>query len=475
MRVPFFVAVITVVTALGIAPVEAQQADTVTGVPVRGGLVSLHDLSGSLESLVARVRPAVVQIFTTGYGMVDDDESGNTSNLISKQRATGSGVILSADGYIVTNSHVVLGARRIQVKLEGETVGPNAARRSMEAKVVGMDRETDLAVLKIARTGLPHLALGDSAALKQGQLVMAFGNPLGLEGSVTMGVVSSTSRQLKPDDWMTYIQTDAPINPGNSGGPLVDSDAHVVGLNTFILTQSGGSEGIGFAVPSNIVNDTFNQIRKNGHVHHGQLGIYAQTITPAMARGLKLPRDWGVVVADVAPGGPADKAGIKIGDILATANGKTLEAVRQLELVVYRHPINEKITLEIIRGAQTLTIDTPVIEREDDPMRFADMVDPDKNVIRRLGILGVEINEQLAALLPDLRREYGIVVAATLANSPNGESALQIGDVIYAANQVPAVSVDALRSTLNTLKSGDAVVLQIERDGRLMFITVELE
>lgn len=464
------------ICVLGSLPAKAQQGSVpVSGAPVRSGLVSLNDLSGSLEALVARVRPAVVQIYTVGYGLSEDDESGTATNTISKQRATGSGVVLSPDGYIVTNSHVVLGARRVQVKLEGSTAGPDAALRTLDAKIVGTDRETDLAVIKIAKAGLPYLALGDSEALKQGQLVMAFGNPLGLEGSVTMGVVSSTSRQMRPDDWMTYIQTDAPINPGNSGGPLVDTEGRVVGLNTFILTQSGGSEGIGFAVPSNVVGDVYRQIRKNGHVHRGQLGIFLQSITPDLAKGLKLPRDWGVVVSDVSPDSAAEKAGVKIGDIVATADAKPVETVRQLDLIVYRRRIHDTVTLGVIRGSQTLTIQTPVIESEDDPMRFADLANPSNNLVQRLGILGIEIDEKVAALLPDLRREYGVLVAAKVANPPNGDSGLEVGDVIYSVNQVPAVTLAALRGTLNELKSGDAAVLQIERDGRLMFVTVDFD
>ncbi|MEO7143485.1 MAG: trypsin-like peptidase domain-containing protein [Bryobacteraceae bacterium] len=472
MRVSLVFRFAVVAAALATVPACAQQ-------PAGSGLVSLHDLSGSLESLVSRVRPAVVQIFSAGYGPVDEHDggiSGNTSSVISRQRSTGSGVILSADGYIVTNSHVVANARRVQVKLEGEAAGPKAAQRTVDAKIVGMDRDTDLAVLKIEKTGLAHLELGNSRAIKQGQLVMAFGNPLGLEGSVTMGVVSSRSRQIKPDDWKTYIQTDAPINPGNSGGPLVDADGRVVGLNTFILSQSGGSEGIGFALPSNIVSDVYNQIRKDGHVHHGQLGIFAQTITPLLASGLKLPRDWGVVVSDVTPGSPAQKAGLQIGDILATADGQTLETVRQLELDVYRRPIDDRVTLGIIRNGATLSLQAPVIERDDDPMRFADMVNPERNLIPKLGILGVAIDEKLAGMLPDLRREYGVLVAAKLADGPNGgDGDLETGDVIYEVNQVPAVSVGALRSTLAALKTGQAAVLQVERNGQLMFIAIEIE
>src|SRR5205807_7150910 len=176
----------------------------------------------------------------------------------------------------------------------------------------------------------------------------AFGNPLGLEGSVSLGIVSSTARQIRPDDAMIYIQTDAPINPGNSGGPLVDSEGQVVGINTFILSQSGGSEGIGFAIPSNIVRNVIRQIKKDGHVHRGQIGLYAQTITPALASGLGLPQDWGVLVGDVTPHGPADTAGIKVGDIILSLNGKPMENARQLEVNVYRYPEDEKVSLEVL-------------------------------------------------------------------------------------------------------------------------------
>jgi serine protease Do len=201
------------------------------------------------------------------------------------------------------------------------TIAPSG--NMLEASVVGIDRETDLAVIRVDRSDLVPLPLGDSDSLHQGQLVMAFGNPLGLENSVSMGVVSSVARQIKPDDTMIYIQTDAPINPGNSGGPLVDADGRVMGLNTFILSQSGGSEGLGFAIPSNIVRNVYQQIRQEGHVHRSEIGVYAQTITPQMAAGLQLGQDWGVLLSDVNPGGPGDVAGLQPGDIVLSLNGKT--------------------------------------------------------------------------------------------------------------------------------------------------------
>jgi len=442
---------------------------------------ALHELSASLEALAHRAGRAVVQVFSTGYTISSEEGESENTSLLSKQRSTGSGVLVSSDGYIVTNAHVVKGGRRIQVQLSESDRAPghsvlHPSGKRMDAKIVGVDRDSDLAVLKIDRTGLPFLRFGDSEELRQGQLVLAFGNPLGLANSVTMGVVSSMARQLKPDDPMIYIQTDAPINPGNSGGPLLDPDGRVIGINTFILTQSGGSEGIGFAIPSNIVRNVVRQIRKDGHVHRGQIGVYAQTISPSLATGLGLARDWGVVLGDVEPEGPADEAGLKVGDIVLTLNGKPMENARQLEVNLYRRPVGEKVTLEVLRDNQRkLSVEVEVIERDDDPLRFADMVSPEKNIISRLGILGVEINQQVAQMLPELRKKYGVVVAARAAGSPYSGAGLDPGDVIYAVNGAPVTSVAALRQALDKLKPEDPLVLQIERENRLMYLDLELE
>jgi serine protease Do len=436
--------------------------------------VSLRQLSTSFEELAARVRPGVVQIFSTGYAAAEEGEGTNTGTLLERQRSTGSGVILTADGYIVTNNHVVQGARRIEVRLVSR--GLNASRESstVPAKLVGADHESDLAVLKIDAKDLPRLPLGDSNDLRQGQLVMAFGNPLGLEGSVSTGIVSSTARRLKPEDTAVYVQTDAPINPGNSGGPLVDTEGRVVGINTFILSQSGGSEGLGFAIPSNVVRNIYDQIRKDGHVHRGQIGIYAQTITPILAKGLKLPMDWGVIASDIMPDGPAEKAGMKPGDIIVSLNGRTMEDAPQLETAVNRLKLSEVVTVAILRDGNKMQFTVAVIEREDDPQRFADMVNPEDNLVLKLGILGIEINDKLSAMLPELRHQYGIVVAARTANAPYSGGALEVGDVIYEINHGLTLTIKTLRETLDKLKSGEPVVLQIERGGKLMYITLEL-
>jgi serine protease Do len=290
-----------------------------------------------------------------------------------------------------------------------------------------------------------------------------------------MGIISSLARRLKPEDPMVYVQTDAPINPGNSGGPLVDTEGRVVGINTFILTQSGGSEGIGFAVPSNIVRNVYDQIRKDGHVHRGQIGIFAQTITPVMAKGLALSQDWGVIAGDVIPDGPADKAGLKVADIIMTVNGRTMEDAPQLNTAIYRMTLGEKVDVAVLRGQQTLNVTIPVIERDDDPQRFADMVNPDDNLVPKLGILAIQINEKLAAMLPELRHEYGIVVAARAANSPYSGKGLEPGDVIYELNGTPTATIKELRAKLEEMKSGAPVVLQVERGGKLLYVAIELE
>jgi serine protease Do len=442
---------------------------------------ALHELSNSLQNLASTVNRGVVKIVSVGYTLGSEEEESTNTAVLSRQRSLGTGFLLSADGYIVTNSHVVQGSRLVRVQLPAteqevkdkhSVVKPNG--KMIDAKIVGVDRETDLAVLKIDKSGLSHLELGDSETLRPGQLVLAFGNPLGLQNSVSMGVVSSTARQIKTDDPMIYIQTDASINPGNSGGPLVDVNGVVMGVNTFILSQSGGSEGIGFAIPSNIVKSIFDQIRKDGHVHRGQVGIRAQSLTPALAQGLDLSRDSGVLVADVTPEGPADEGGVKVGDIILAMDGKPMENARQFEVNVYRHTLGQEIKLTVLRDNDALDLKVSVEERDDDPQRFADLVDPEKNQVKRLGILGIEVTQKVAALLPDLRKHYGIVVAARIASAA-GVGDLQPGDVIHEINGAPISTIAALRETLDRAKPDTPLVLQVERDGKLMYQVLELE
>jgi serine protease Do len=445
-----------------------------------GAFAALAKASDEFEALAERVAPSVVQVFAAGYAA--DPWGASSSNLLAKERSIGSGVVLDASGYIVTNAHVVAGASRVQVMLAGARDGDESFSSILKprgrlagAQLIGLDRETDLAVLKVDTGDLPALELGDSDEVRQAQLVFAFGAPLGLESSVSAGVVSAVARQLRPDDPMIYLQTDASINPGNSGGPLVDAEGRVVGINTFILSQSGGSEGIGFAVPSNIVRNVFEQIRKTGRVRRGEIGVRAQTITPALAKGLGLDRDWGVILGDVEPGGPADVAGVRAGDIVETLDGKKMENGRQLDVNIYRRAIGESVALEVRRGGSARTYTVTVVERDDDPGRFADLVSPEQNLVPQLGILGIELDAEIAAVLPRLRTRTGVLVAARASSARSWEEGFEPGDVIHSLNGAGVETLASLRAAAAKLRSGDAAVAQVERRSSLLYVAFEVE
>ena len=440
---------------------------------------ALARLSGSFERLSEQVGPAVVQIFATEYSTaLGNSESG----LLSRDQSSGSGVILDPEGYILTNAHVVQGARRVQVLLarslrdiaEGTSI-LKPRGEMVEAQIVGIDHETDLAVLSIPEEELPFLELGDSDDLRQGQLVLAFGSPFGLENSVTLGVVSSVARQLQPEDPVVYVQTDAPINPGNSGGPLVDANGKVMGINTFIVAQSGGNEGVGFAVPSNIAKNVFTQIRSTGRVARGEIGAYAQTITGTLAEGLGLSREWGVVLGDVLPGGPADLTGLKVVDVILTLNGKVMENGRQFDVNLYGHAVGDLVTLEVLRGSQKLTFRVRVIEREDNFGHLVEMVTPENSLVPKLGILGLDIDAQVAKILFPPRKLGGVLVAARSPSSPYWQAEFLPGDVIYAINGQEITSLTTLRARLAGLQAGDPVVVQVQRQETLRFIAFEIE
>jgi serine protease Do len=443
----------------------------------------LDQFSESLDELTARVSPAIVQVLVTGYGPLEGKDKSDAS-LIGRQHSLGSGVIVDPSGYIITNAHVVKGAQRIRVLLtppgpadsQGRaTLGSPQQAPAMVAKVVGIAAKNDLALLKIEAINLPTLPFADYAKLKKGQLVLAFGNPEGLENTVTMGVVSAVARQPDPDSSSVYIQTDAPINPGNSGGPLVDAQGQLVGINTFILTETGGSQGLGFAIPSSVVQFVYKELRMFGRVHRSMIGVRLQEITPDLAAGLGLKKTEGVIVADVVPGNPAEKAGVKIQDILLSVDGRPIGSVPIAEMLISTKPAGTIAKAEILRGTEKLSLDIPLTEQKSDVDQIADLVDPGKSLVSKLGIFGVEINEQIADALEDLRIPSGVVVAAMSADLAGVDADLKPGDVIHAVNGNKIETLNGLRAALNALRSGASGVLQVERDSNLMYITFEMD
>jgi len=442
---------------------------------------ALHQMSKSFENLVRRVSPAVVEVLVTGYGTGDEDDQ-QASGAVGRERSLGSGVIVDPDGYIITNHHVVKGADRVRVVLTptiGDESQPVALLKSkgriLNAQIVGVSKAVDLAVLKVEATGLPTLPLGRYDQIHKGQVVLAFGSPEGLENSVTFGLVSSVLRQPDPDDSMVYIQTDAAINPGNSGGPLVDVDGNVLGIDTFIYTKSGGNEGIGFAIPSGIVRYAYEEIRRFGRVRRRTIGADLQSLTPDLVAGLGLSESQGVIVTDVDPGGPAETAGLHVQDVIVAMDGLAVDNVPIFALSLYLRTSGDRVSLDVMRGSQKLTLHVPVIEPARDLSRLADLSDPRKDLIPRLGIVGATITPEVAELLGGLRIPRGVIVTATVANRLAVDSGLQDGDVIHSLNRAPIKTVGDLRTAFGRLQPGDPAVLQIERNGKLTYLTFEME
>ncbi|HSZ20276.1 MAG TPA: trypsin-like peptidase domain-containing protein [Candidatus Acidoferrum sp.] len=465
-----------IVAGLFFAPRAQGQTPQAAHVPD-----ALHQLNESIEALVQRVSPSVVQILVSGYTSTEDTDRGQMSVVIGKERTIGSGVIVDPDGYIVTNAHVVKGAEKIQVIVPPLPVAQNASdtiqanrEQTYDARIVGVARQLDLAVVKIEAHQLPAIPIRKAVPPRQGEMVFAFGSPQGLRNSVTMGVVSAVARQPDPDSPLVYVQTDTPINPGNSGGPLLDADGELVGINTFILSSSGGNQGLGFAIPAGVVAFAYPQLLKYGHIHEPEIGAILQTITPELAAGLHLPRDFGVIVSDVVPGGPADRAGLRIQDIIVRVDGTRTGSLPLFSQSLYMHGSGEHAKLEVLRGSDRLQLDVSLAERPHKVDSLVDSVDPVKNLVAHLGILGIELNPDLARSLPELRIPSGIIVAAKTLGSGIAEVPLQTGDVIHGLNGVTVTGMADLREGLANLATGDAVVLLIERYGQLIYVSFVL-
>ncbi|HEV8133734.1 MAG TPA: trypsin-like peptidase domain-containing protein [Pyrinomonadaceae bacterium] len=435
--------------------------------------------NASVDALVKKVWPSVVQILVTSYGPREESDRGNTNVVIGRQRSVGSGFVIDPDGYIITNAHVVNGAQRIQVVLppsdaDGSLATALSGRTTtVPARLVGFSSETDLALLKIERK-VPALPLATYKEVRQGEIVFAFGSPGGLRNTITRGIVSAVARQTDPDSPLIYIQTDAAINPGNSGGPLVNAKGEVVGVNTFILSQSGGSEGLNFAVPCATARTAFRQFKQYGQLRRQEIGIGIQTITPTMAAGLNLPRDWGVIISDVLPASPAESRGVKPGDILVSIDGQPADNLPTVNYMFRLRDSNEDVQLVVLRSTGQQKFSVPTIEVKNELDDVSAMADAEKNLVAQLGILGIEIDQRIASAARGLRAPYGIIVAAR-ATGATSEVPLAVSDVIRELNGKPMTTLDALRSTLRSLPAGAPITLQVQREGKLIYVAFTLD
>ncbi|MBV8829626.1 MAG: trypsin-like peptidase domain-containing protein [Acidobacteriaceae bacterium] len=444
---------------------------------------SLHDpwsrADQLVESLIKKVSPSVVQIMVTSYGPLEE-APGRTGERIGQQRVIGSGFILDPEGYIATNAHVVKGAERIQVVLQPPDADGSLASalsskvKIVPASIVGQAPEIDIALLKIDPPNLPALPLAAYRNLRQGQSVFAFGSPEGLRNTVTHGLVSAVARQIDPDSPLIYVQTDAPVNPGNSGGPLVNVDGEVVGMNTFIVSQSGGNEGLGFAIPCATVRTVCRQLKTIGHVRRQEIGIGIQAVNPVMADALKLPRSYGVIISDVVPGAPAQSAGLAVGDLLVSINGQPADNLPTVSYYFLLGDFGEKIPVVVQRGATQLSFNVPVREEKHNMEQVISRADPAKNLVSPLGIVGLDIDLKVASMVSGLRSPFGIIVAAKVSASGT-DVPLLTGDVIFQLNGQQVTSIENLRRMLSSLPPGAPVVLQIQRDDRLQYLSFTLD
>lgn len=443
------------------------------------------ELSASFREISKAVKPSVVYIEVTERA-AEEAQAPDVFGFPApgggsrKRQSAGSGFIVTNDGYIVTNNHVVDKASKIEVTLSDN--------RKYNAKVIGTDRETDLAVIKIEETGLPVAILGNSDDVQQGDWVLALGSPFGLQQTLTAGIVSATGRENPNTQLGRFIQTDASINPGNSGGPLISMNAEVIGINSFILSQpssfaeQGGNIGIGFAVTSNIAREVFNEIVKRGKVSRGYLGVNPRELDEPLARSFNVAPHSGVLVGNL-PGNdtPAAKAGLKVGDIITTFDGKKVTTPRELTDAVTATPVGKSCKVEFIREGQAQSVMVVLAERPSEfatnrnqPNTPSPEVDPTSATAPNLGLSAQDLTADMAARM-NLKLSGGVIVRSVSPNSPAADAGIKHGDVIHRVDKSAINNGTDLANADKTLKNGDKISVQIERNGTILFLEVTIE
>ncbi len=377
---------------------------------------------------------------------------------IIPMRGKGSGFIISSDGYILTNYHVIKNADKIIVTLSDN--------RRFNARVVGADPTVDVAVIKIDAKNLPTLPLGDSDKVEVGEWVVAIGNPFGLSHTVTVGVISAKGRTIRAgkESFENFLQTDAAINPGNSGGPLLNLKGEVIGINTAIIPYA---QGIGFAIPINTAKQILNDLIKYGRVKRGWLGVYIQAMTPSLAGAFGLKKPKGVIVADIVPGSPADKAGLKRGDVILEVNGEAVNSPAELQIAIRSHKAGEKVKLKVWRKNKTITIS----------VRLGELPQEEISSIKPRIDIGMKVSD----ITPDLAHKYritdatGVVITYVEPNSPADMAGLREGDVIKQLNGHEIRNMRDWNKALSGVKRGQTLVFLISRGGRTFFVSISVE
>jgi serine protease Do len=485
LQVPRWAAAIAIAAAVAAGAMAgslvAAKAGTRT-IPVFMAAQTSHaaervSFAEGFEPVVSRALPAVVSVSSSK--VVRAPESPFFSDPFFRQffggqfqaprkqleHSLGSGVIMSPDGYILTNNHVVDGASDIKVTLSD--------KRELVAKVIGTDSKTDIAVLKVDATGLPVLPFGDSSLMRPGNFVLAIGSPFGLSHTVTMGIVSATGRGgLDIEDYEDFIQTDASINPGNSGGALINEQGQLVGINTAILagSQSGGNEGIGFAIPINMARQVADQILKNGKVVRGYLGAWIQEVTPAIAKSFGLKEARGALIGDLSPDGPGAKAGLHQGDVILAIDGKPVEESRELRLQIAMTKPGTVVRLKVFRNGSTTEVPVTLGELPSKPESQGGAESGPSAALQ-----GVTVQNLTPDIAHQLQLPYGtkgVVISGVSDDSPARDAGLQRGDVIQQVNRQPVNNVAEFNRAVRAAGK-EPVLLLVNRGGTTLYVVVQ--
>src|SRR5690242_7279495 len=470
MRVPMFSILRVVIAGLLTLALNGSVWASSRLISVVGGT----DLQSQVKSTASKVIPAVVSIAST---VMVRDQAFSDETLpfglfkeppARRQYGQGSGVIVSSDGYLITNNHVVADALDVEVIL--------ADRRQFKGKVVATDPKTDVAVVKIQATNLPTVPWGDSSNLAVGDFVLAIGNPLGLSRTVTFGIVSAVGRaDVGVADFEDFIQTDAPINPGNSGGALVNTNGELVGINTAIASPTGGSVGVGFAIPSNMARAAMQSLIKTGRVVRGFLGASTQDVTPLLGKVFRLPDVKGAIVTDLQAKGSAEKAGLKRGDVVERFDGRDIMDSGQLRNLVAQSPIGSKHRVDLIREGKQYQADLVIQEAPRERMKKSQTASSAVSTAHPLaGIVFDDVTPPLARQM-DLPVNSGVVVTDIEEGSSAESSGLQPGDVILELNRQPIPNFSTFQRLADPMKSSDLALLLVNRQGTIIYIPVRGE